>query len=130
MSRHPTNQPTATELEILQVIWSEGPSTVRDVHNVMSANRPVGYTTVLKMMQIMADKGLLTRREGETRAHIYDAAESQDATQTQLVADLVEKAFAGSAEQLILHALAGKRASAEELDRIRKAIEAAEEEQA
>lgn len=111
-------------------MWKRGPSTVRDIHNDLSAERHVGYTTILKLMQIMADKGLLTRRDGATRAHIYAPAESPERTRTQMVADLMDKAFQGSAESLILHALAGKRASAKELERIRQVIEAAEKEQA
>lgn len=130
MSKSASHNPTAAELEILQALWERGSGTVREVHEELSARRQVGYTTVLKMMQIMAEKGLLTRRDGATRAHIYSPAESQEKTRTHMVADLMEKAFQGSAESLIMHALAGKRASAEELERIRHLVEAAEKEQA
>lgn len=115
-------RPTTAELAILRVLWTSGPSTVRDVHERICADRPIGYTTVLKLLQIMAEKDLVLRDEKQ-RAHIYRARIPQEQTQTQLVRDLVDKVFAGSASRLVLHALSGKRASAEELAEIRRVLD-------
>src|SRR2546423_493060 len=93
--------PTDSELEILTVIWSRGPSTVRDVHDAISHRRPAQYTTTLKLMQIMAEKGLV-RRDCEQRAHIYSAARPQEWTQRQLAGDLLHRAFSGSAAQMLV----------------------------
>ena len=112
----PTRKPTDAELAILRVLWSRGPSTVRQVAATM--DREAGYTTVLKLLQIMTEKKLVTRDE-TTRTHIYDAAHTEDQTQRQLVMDLVERAFDGSAAKLVLQALASKKATPEELDEIR-----------
>ena len=112
-------RPTDTELAILRVLWTRGPSTVRQVAETL--DRAVGYTTVLKLLQIMTDKGLVIRDES-SRTHIYQAASSEDDTQRQLVNDLVERAFDGSAAKLVLHALASKKASPQELDEIRKLL--------
>jgi len=112
----PTRKPTDAELAILRVLWSRGPSTVRQVAAAM--DREAGYTTVLKLLQIMAEKGLVTRDES-ARTHIYQAAFTEDQTQQQLVTDLVERAFDGSAAKLVLQALASKKATPEELDEIR-----------
>jgi predicted transcriptional regulator len=112
----PTRKPTDAELAILRVLWSRGPSTVRQVAATM--DREAGYTTVLKLLQIMTEKGLVTRDE-TARTHIYDAAHTEDQTQRQLVMDLVERAFDGSAAKLVLQALASKKATPEELDEIR-----------
>src|SRR5437899_2837202 len=95
-------RPTAAELEILHVLWQRGPSTVREVHEQL--NGETGYTTVLKLMQIMADKGLVKRDEKQ-RAHIYEAVIPREQTQSQLVRDLVDKVFGGSATSLVMHAL-------------------------
>ncbi|MEZ6055743.1 MAG: BlaI/MecI/CopY family transcriptional regulator [Planctomycetaceae bacterium] len=113
-------RPTESELEILRVLWERGPSTVRVVHE--SLDRETGYTTVLKLMQIMAEKGLVDRDESE-RSHVYRAREKPEKTQRQLVGDLMQRAFGGSAEQLILQALSAKKLSAEELKEIRKLID-------
>jgi predicted transcriptional regulator len=115
----PTRKPTDAELAILTVLWSRGPSTVRQVAAAM--DREGGYTTVLKLLQIMAEKGLVTRDES-ARTHIYAPAYTEDQTQRQLVMDLVERAFDGSAAKLVLQALASKKATPEELDEIRKLL--------
>jgi predicted transcriptional regulator len=115
----PTRKPTDAELAILRVLWSRGPSTVRQVAAAM--DREGGYTTVLKLLQIMTEKGLVTRDES-ARTHVYDAAYSEDQTQRQLVNDLVERAFDGSAAKLVMQALASKKATPEELDEIRKLL--------
>jgi predicted transcriptional regulator len=115
----PTRKPTDAELAILTVLWSRGPSTVRQVAAAM--DREAGYTTVLKLLQIMAEKGLVTRDES-ARTHIYAAAYTEDQTQQQLVKDLVERAFDGSSAKLVLQALASQKATPEELDEIRKLL--------
>jgi predicted transcriptional regulator len=115
-------RPTDAELEILRILWSRGPSTVRDVHQQMHAGKPTGYTTVLKLMQIMADKNLVRRNE-EQRAHIYEAALPRDTTQQQLVGDLLDRAFGGSARQLVMQALASRPATPEDLDEIRSLLD-------
>lgn len=111
-------KPTESELEILQVIWRRGPSTVREIHEELSASDPVGYTTVLKFLQIMTEKGLVTRDESQ-RAHVYHAAASQQVTQRQLIRDLLDRAFGGSASQLVMQALSTRKTSQEELSEIR-----------
>jgi predicted transcriptional regulator len=115
----PTRKPTDAELAILTVLWSRGPSTVRQVASAM--DREAGYTTVLKLLQIMTEKGLVTRDES-ARTHIYAPAYTEDQTQRQLVMDLVERAFDGSSAKLVLQALASKKATPEELDEIRKLL--------
>jgi len=118
-------RPTQAELEILRVLWQLGPSSVREVQQTLSETRATGYTTVLKLLQIMARKGLVARDERE-RTHVYRAALAQEQTQRQLVTDLLERAFGGSASQLILQALATRRASADEMDEIRKMLDKAQ----
>jgi predicted transcriptional regulator len=115
-------RPTGAELEILQILWSRGPSTVRDVHLQMNQVKPAGYTTVLKLMQIMADKNLVSRNEDQ-RAHVYQAALPQDTTQRQLVGDLLDRAFGGSARDLVMQALASRPATNEDLDEIRRMLD-------
>lgn len=115
-------RPTTAELEILHVLWARGPSTVREVHGELSAQKPTGYTTVLKLMQIMAAKELVDRDATE-RAHVYRARVPRESTQTQLVRDLVDRAFGGSAGRLVMHALSGKRATAAELAEIRRVLD-------
>ena len=112
-------KPTDAELGILRVLWSRGPSTVRQVAEVLG--REAGYTTVLKLLQIMTEKRLVVRDEAE-RTHIYEAAYTQDQTQRQLVTDLLDRVFDGSAAQLVLQALATNKTSPEELDEIRKLL--------
>ena len=109
-------------MEILNVLWRRGPSTVREVHAALGKARATGYTTVLKLMQIMAEKGLV-RRDERQRAHVYAARLAEHETQRQLVGDLLERAFGGSAAKLVQHALASKRSSDEELAQIRKLLD-------
>ena len=122
MSKKSLPRPTDAELEILKVLWRRGPSTVRDVFETLGEARGTGYTTVLKLMQIMATKGLVERDEGE-RAHRYEAALAEDETQRRLVGDLLRKAFDGSAKNLILQALSSERATGEELAEIRRMLD-------
>lgn len=115
-------RPTDAELEILRVLWRRGPSTVREVFESFGESKTTGYTTVLKLMQIMADKGLVVRDESE-RAHRYEPAAPEDETQRRLVGDLLRKAFDGSAKKLVMQALSTERASAEELSEIRQMLD-------
>ncbi len=115
-------RPTASELEILNVLWRRGPSTVREVHEALMEFKETGYTTVLKLMQIMAEKGLVRRDESDRR-HVYEAAPEQDETQRQLLSDLLDKAFNGSATKLVMQALSSKKASKEELAEIRRMLD-------
>lgn len=126
MARPRSTQPTNAELAILRVLWERGPSTVRDVHEALPRGDDIGYTTVLKMLQIMVDKGQVKRRE-EGRGHVYRAAQSQEVTQQKLVTDLMERAFGGSAAGLVMQALSAKPASEAELERIRELIDEAQE---
>jgi BlaI family transcriptional regulator, penicillinase repressor len=121
---HP--RPTAAELEILRVLWKRGPSTVREVCEVLRRTKPVGYTTVLKFMQIMAEKGLVRRNEDQ-RTHVYDAMAPQESTQRLLVNDLLDRAFGGSAMELVMHALSAKRATPAEIEQIRRMLDEFEE---
>lgn len=114
-------KPTEAELELLHVLWEKGSASVRELHEVVSRQRPLGYTSVLKTLQIMTEKGLVERTEAG-KAHIYRAAASQQETQNQLLRDLSERLFAGSAAQLAMHALSMQPASEEELEEIRKLI--------
>ena len=117
----PTHRkPTDAELGILRVLWSRGPSTVRQVAEVLG--REAGYTTVLKLLQIMTEKQLVVRDEAE-RTHVYQAAYTEDQTQRQLVSDLLDRAFSGSAAKLVLQALAANKTSPEELAEIRKLLD-------
>ena len=114
-------KPTDAELAILRVLWARGPSTVRQVAEDMG--REGGYTTVLKLLQIMTEKRLV-RRDESARTHVYEAAFSQDHTERQLVTDLLDRVFDGSAAKLVLQALAATKAGPEELDEIKKLIAA------
>jgi len=115
-------RPTDAELAILGVLWERGPSTVRDVHDELNRHTPTGYTTVLKLLQIMTEKGLVVRDETQ-RAHIYEARYSEQKTQRQLLLDLADRAFGGSAAKLVLQALSGRKTSAEELSAIRDLLD-------
>lgn len=115
-------RPTDAELEILTILWSRGPSTVRDVHETIARRKPTQYTTVLKTLQIMAEKGLV-RRDEKQRAHIYQAARPREWTQRQLAGDLLQRAFAGSAHTLMMGALSARKASKEELAELRKLLD-------
>jgi predicted transcriptional regulator len=127
MAQRPAPRPTDAELAILSVLWDEGPSTVREVHDALSATQDSGYTTVLKMLQIMTDKGLVVRDE-TNRAHVYSARLSQQKTQGQLLTDLMERAFGGSPARLVMQALSNRKASPEELTAIRNILNEMEEE--
>lgn len=122
MPDRPLPRPTDAELEILTVLWSRGPSTVRDVHEITAKSKLTQYTTVLKLMQIMAEKGLL-RRDEEHRAHVYEAACPPEWTQKQLAGDLLQRAFNGSAARLLQGALSARRASKAELAEIRQLLD-------
>lgn len=121
MTRSP-QKPTASELEILRVLWARGPSTVREVHAALSANKSLGYTTVLKLLQIMTAKGIVRRNETQ-RAHVYEAGLPAEHTKRQLAGDMLQRVFEGSASQLMMHALAGKRASQQEIEEIRHLLD-------
>ena len=116
-----TPKPTASELEILQVLWGRGPSTVREVHDALAAKRPIGYTSVLKLMQIMTAKGTV-RRDEQQRAHVYEAVQPAEKTKRQLALDVLQRVFDGSASELMMHALAGRKASQEEIDEMRRLL--------
>lgn len=122
MAKRSPIKPTDAELAILRVLWERGPSTVREVADALRDERGTGYTTALKLLQIMTDKGLV-RRDERSRSHVYAASVPATTTQRQLIADLVEKAFGGSASQLVLQALATKRASRDELAEIRRLLD-------
>jgi predicted transcriptional regulator len=115
-------RPTDAELEILTVLWSRGASTVRDVHVAINTRKPTQYTTVLKLMQIMAEKGLVRRNE-EQRAHVYEAAQPMEWTQRQLAGDLLQRAFRGSAASLMVGALSARKASKQDLAEMRRLLD-------
>lgn len=118
-------RPTDSELAILGVLWERGPSTVRDVHDALNKYGSTGYTTVLKILQIMTEKGLVVRDETE-RAHVYESRYGEQKTQRQLLADLAERAFGGSATKLVMQALSGRKTSADELTAIRNLLDTLE----
>jgi predicted transcriptional regulator len=118
-------RPTEAELELLRILWSRGPSTVREIHENTTAEKDTGYTTTLKILQKMAEKGLVIRDETE-RSHVYSAAIKAEQTQRQLVRDLLQKAFGGSPGKLVVQALSEKKASAEELAEIRRLLDSME----
>lgn len=115
-------KPTEAELAILTVLWQKGPSTVRDVQVQLKQDKDVGYTTILKLLQIMTEKGLVVRDE-TNRSHIYHAAETQEKTQQQLLNDLLERAFAGSTSRLVMQALTSQKTSEAELTAIRALLD-------
>ena len=121
----PLPRPTPAELEILDVLWARGASTVRDVHALLDASRPTGYTTVLKLLQIMTDKRLVVRDETQ-RAHVYQPRASRESTQTRLVAELADRAFGGSAMALAMRAIGSRKATRAELAEIRRLLDEAE----
>lgn len=122
MPRRALPRPTDSELAILRVLWERGASTVRTVNEALARAAEPGYTTTLKLMQIMVDKGLLTR-DDSARSHVYSARVPRDQTQRDLVTDLVDRAFGGSASSLVMHALGTSRVSADELASIQKLID-------
>jgi BlaI family transcriptional regulator, penicillinase repressor len=115
-------QPTPSELEILHILWSRGPSTVREIHDVLSTEKDVGYTSALKLLQIMTTKGLVTRAE-EQRAHVYTASDPAETTKQQMASDVLQRVFRGSASQLMQHALSGNRSSKKEIEEIRRMLD-------
>ncbi len=125
MKKKSLPKPTDSELAILRVLWHIGPATVRAIHSELTRVQETGYTTVLKMLQIMTEKGLVTRNEAE-RSHVYTPACSEERVQRQLVSHLLERAFGGSARQLVLQALATKKSTPAELAEIRNLIETME----
>jgi BlaI family penicillinase repressor len=116
-----TKKPTASELEILHVLWERGPSTVREVHETLNEKRPIGYTSVLKLMQIMTAKGTVQRNE-QQRAHVYEAVQPAEKTKRDMALDVLQRVFDGSASELMMHALAGRKASKEEIDEMRRLL--------
>ena len=116
-------KPTDAELDVLRVLWARGPSTVREVHDVLSATKSVGYTTTLKTMQVMTEKGL-TVRENYRGLHIYKARQAEEETLGRLVTDLLDRAFGGSTSRLVVQALASRPASPDELREIRRMLSA------
>ncbi|NQT12500.1 MAG: BlaI/MecI/CopY family transcriptional regulator [Planctomycetes bacterium] len=125
--RRKTPRPTDSELEILQVLWERGPCTVRQVYEHVGKRRDTGYTTILKLMQIMAEKKLVVRDESN-RSHIYSASREQEHTQRQLLSDLIARAFGGSANRLVMQALQAKEISPDEIHQIRGLLDDLEEE--
>jgi BlaI family transcriptional regulator, penicillinase repressor len=117
-----TQKPTSSELEILRVLWTRGPSTVREVHEALSDKRPIGYTSVLKLLQIMTTKGTVRRNE-EQRAHVYEACQPAEKTKRQFAADVLQRVFAGSASDMMMHALAGRRGSKKEIEELRQLLD-------
>jgi BlaI family penicillinase repressor len=124
MPRYPSSQPTDVELQILDVLWERGPCTVRQVHHALAAQRDTGYSTTLKMIQVMREKGLVVRDES-VRPQLYRAAESRKQTQLRMLDDLAQKAFGGSAKKLVMRMLSAHRVSAEELAEMQRLIEQA-----
>ena len=114
MNNSKQNKPTESEMEILQVLWEQGPSTVREVHEILSETKESGYTTTLKLMQIMNEKGLLNRND-ESKTHIYTAAVKKESIQKQVVSKMINGLFKGSSAKLVMHALGNHRASKEEI---------------
>ena len=115
-------RPTKLELSILRVLWEAGPRSVRDIQGILNEKKPTGYTTVLKMLQIMTEKGLVERDE-TIRPQIYRARYSQEQTQRHLVSDLLQRAFGGSVKALVMQALASQKSSAKDLDAIEKLLD-------
>ena len=126
MAREKAQGPTEKELAILKVLWQKGPSTVRQVNDEINKQFETGYTTTLKLMQIMTDKGLLERDDSEFK-HVYKPAVSAESTEKQIVGDMMEKVFSGSAERLVMRVLSAKQVSAEELKKIRQFLDKMED---
>jgi predicted transcriptional regulator len=122
MTKTEIPKPTGMELAILRVLWERGPATVREVHEALMSEKATGYTTVLKLLQIMTVKGMVVRNE-ESRAHVYQARQPAESTKRQLVGDLLQRVFSGSASQLVLHALSGRKTSRSEIEEIRRMLD-------
>lgn len=118
----PRPKPTGGELEILRVLWEEGPRSVREIQRSLNATKPTGYTTVLKLLQIMTEKGLVDRDERQ-RPQIYKARDAREHTQRQLIHDLAQRAFGGSMKALVLQALAGRKSSQKDLEEMEKLLD-------
>jgi predicted transcriptional regulator len=126
--KHPLPRPTDGELAILRVLWERGPSTVRQIFDVLSSEKDLGYTSVLKLLQVMTEKALVERDDSE-RSHVYRVAQSEEHTQAHLVGDLLDRAFGGSAAKLVIQALSSRKTSREEREAIRRLIDLAGKEQ-
>ena len=122
MKQESRSQPTPSELEILQILWTRGPSTVREIHDVLGQEKEVGYTSALKLLQIMTGKGLVTRTE-DRRAHVYAAMQPAEKTKEQFAADVLHRVFRRSASQLMQHVLSGRRGSKKEIEEIRRMLD-------
>jgi predicted transcriptional regulator len=122
MAKQKNQQPTDRELQILRILWNDGPGTVRKVNEEMNKYQKTGYTTTLKLMQIMTEKGLVVRDDSKFQ-HVYRPAVSEEKTQKQVVGDLLEKVFSGSAEKLVMRALSARKVSAKEVAKIRKMLD-------
>jgi predicted transcriptional regulator len=122
MTHREPPKPTASELEILHVLWGLGPSTVRKVHEALSEKKPIRYTTVLKLLQIMTSKGTVRRNEDQ-RAHVYEACLPAEKTKRQLAADVLQRVFEGSASELMMHALEGRKTSKKEIEQLRRVLD-------
>ena len=122
MKQEPRINPTPSELEILHILWTRGPSTVREIHEVLAKEKDVGYTSALKLLQIMTSKGLVTRSEDQ-RAHVYTATQPAETTKQQFAADVLQRVFRGSASQLMQHVLSGRRGSKTEIEEIRRMLD-------
>ena len=122
MKQESKTNPTPSELEILHILWTRGPSTVREIHEVLSKEKDVGYTSALKLLQIMTGKGLVTRTEDQ-RAHVYTATQPAETTKEQFAADVLQRVFRGSASQLMQHVLSGRRGSKKEIEEMRRMLD-------
>ena len=122
MKQESKTNPTPSELGILHILWTRGPSTVREIHAVLSKEKDVGYTSALKLLQIMTGKGLVTRTEDQ-RAHVYTATQPAETTKQQFAADVLQRVFRGSASQLMQHVLSGRRGSKKEIEEIRRMLD-------
>jgi BlaI family penicillinase repressor len=127
MPRKPSSGPTNVELKILDVLWRQGPCTVRQVHNELAAERETGYSTTLKMMQVMREKGIISR-DDSVRPQLYRSAETQERTQLSMLDDLAQRAFGGSAANLMMRMISADRVSSEELGLMQELINKAREE--
>src|ERR671925_1416241 len=122
MLKEPFQKPTASELEILRVLWSRGSCTVREVHEALSEKKSLGYTTVLKLLQIMTAKGTVRRNENQ-RAHVYEACLPAERTKRQLAGDVLQRVFGGSATELMMHALEDGKTSRKEIEELRRVLD-------
>ena len=122
MARPASSQPTEVELQILRILWELGPSTVRDIHNRITEAKDTGYSTTVKMLSVMLDKGLV-KRDDSVRPQVYRAASSQERTQKKMLNEMIQKVYDGSAKSLVLQALSSTKASRQDLDEIRKLLD-------